>query len=271
MDTKRFNGQLFTRGQFSAVEDVLPVEEALQITVNDSPFTVTMRSPGNEKELIRGLLFTEGITGENLPEFAPEVRERNEAGEITAMDIRIPEGFILKDFTGMRSIASSSSCGLCGKVSFEEEITAATRQFRLNPSRLAAFFTQVSEHQQAFKASGGTHASGVFHRSGKMLSVMEDIGRHNAVDKIIGDLLLSGRLHEADCITVSGRISYEIVSKVMKAGIPVIASVSAPSSKAIETADCAGITLMAFCRNEKFTVYTHAHRIKLDVQVEVKI
>lgn len=271
MDTKRFSGHLFARGQFSGVEDVLPVEEALQITVNDIPFTVTMRSPGNEKELIRGLLFTEGITGEVVPGFEPVVRERNLSGEITVMDVRIPEEYLLRDFSGMRNVASSSSCGLCGKVSFEEEITSTARQFKLHPDLIGGYFDQVVVHQSAFNASGGTHASGAFSRSGQLLLVMEDIGRHNAVDKIIGGLLLNGRLQEVDCITVSGRVSYEIVSKVMKAGIPVLAAVSAPSSKAVETAAAAGITLLAFCRSEKFTVYTHPHRVEMNPVADVKL
>ncbi len=265
MDIKRFKGLRIQRGTLAGVEDALPVEEALRISINDIPFTVTMRSPGNENELIRGLLFTEGITGEIVPDFEPEVRECNQSGEITAMDVRIHEEYLLKSFEGSRSIASSSSCGLCGKVSFEEEITTAARRFRLDPARIEAMFEKVAQQQETFRASGGTHASGVFTRNGGLLMVMEDIGRHNAVDKVIGALLLQGRLGLADCITVSGRISYEIISKIMHAGIPMIASVSAPSSKAIETAEAAGITLMAFCRMDKLTVYTHPGRLEMEL------
>lgn len=265
MDIKRFTGFRIHRGSVSGVEDALPVEEALSISINDVPFTVTMRSPGNEKELIRGLLFTEGITGEIVPDFEPEVRDRNQQGDITAMNIRIQEEYLLKEFEGSRNIASSSSCGLCGKVSFEEEITTASRRFRLDPAMVESMFEKVAQQQETFKASGGTHASGVFTRNGELLVVMEDIGRHNAVDKVIGALLLQERLHLADCITVSGRISYEIISKIMHAGIPMIASVSAPSSKAIETAEAAGITLMAFCRMDKLTVYAHPGRLEMEL------
>ena len=187
------------------------------------------------------------------------------------MDVRIQEDYLLKPFAGNRSIAASSSCGLCGKVSFEETITSASRKFILEAVAVERMFERVAEQQVAFKVSGGTHASGAFTRAGELMLVMEDIGRHNAVDKVIGALLLNGRLGEADCITVSGRISYEIISKIMHAGIPVIAAVSAPSSKAIETADAAGITLMAFCRPGKLTVYTHPERLEMGMEAGVKM
>lgn len=270
MSTKHYSGFLFHRGEFSGVDDVLPVEEVLSISINDQPFTITMRSPGKEKELIRGLLFTEGVVGEVVPDLEPVVRGRSMAGLITALDVTVPDDYLLKAFAGQRSIASSSSCGLCGRTTFEEEIISASKMFQLAPEMVNSLFEQVALHQIDFKASGGTHASGVFSRDGRLLSVMEDIGRHNAVDKVIGDLLIKGKLQEADCITVSGRISYEIISKVMKAGIPMIASVSAPSSMAVETAAAAGITLIAFCRNDKFTVYTHRERIVEPAVVEMK-
>lgn len=270
MSTKHYSGILFHRGEFSGVDDVLPVEEVLSISINELPFTITMRSPGYELELIRGLLFTEGIVGEILPEFSPVVKSRSLTNVITAMDVSVPDDYLLKPYTGQRSIASSSSCGLCGRTTFEEEIVSSAKMFRMEPEMISTLFDKVAEQQVDFKASGGTHASGVFDRNGRLLSMMEDIGRHNAVDKVIGDLILKGTLQEADCITVSGRISYEIVSKVMKAGIPVIASVSAPSSMAIETAEAAGITLIAFCRNEKLTIYTHPERIKIPAEVEMK-
>lgn len=268
MTTRHFTGLLYHRGHFSGVNDVLPVEEALRISINDVPFTITMRTPGHERELIRGLLFTEGITGEFVPDFEPQVIRQNVHGDSTGMNVMIPAMYLLKDFAGTRTIASSSSCGLCGKTTFEETIVSAEKKFELPPEMVRGLFEKVAEYQLDFKASGGTHASGVFDRHGNLLSAMEDIGRHNAVDKVIGALLLKGDLQQADCITVSGRISYEIVSKVMKAGIPMLASVSAPSSMAIETADAAGITLMAFCRNDKLTVYTHPERLTRTVNAE---
>ena len=132
-------------------------------------------------------------------------------------------------------------------------------------------FDQMSEKQRSFKLSGGTHAAGAFTADGKMLSIREDIGRHNAVDKVIGDLIYAGRLEEAECLTVSGRISFEIVSKAISAGIPYLASVSAPSTLAVNMAQESGMTLMAFCRNHKLTVYSNAGNVHTSELVEIPV
>lgn len=258
-----YAGVLFNGRDASAVEDVLAIEETLRISINDVPFTITMRSPGHEEELVTGLLFTEGIyRSAHMPEM--EVTEKNRDGVITAMNIRIPENDLLKTFEGSRSIASASSCGLCGKTELEELIEQTPRSFTMQPSLIALCFEQVGKQQLAFQRSGGTHAAGAFTRNGEVLCVREDIGRHNAVDKVIGALIRAGKLHEADGMTVSGRISYEIVTKAMGAGIPMLASVSAPSGKAVQTAMGAGMTILAFCRNERFTAYTHPERLQLN-------
>jgi FdhD protein len=131
----------------------------------------------------------------------------------------------------------------------------------LEVERVNDMFLKMRQHQNDFIQSGGTHAAGAFDIEGVLLSVQEDIGRHNAVDKVIGDLLINGKLSKAKCLTVSGRISYEIVNKVISAGIPFLASVSAPSSMAVDMAKEAGITLMAFCRNNKFTIYSNPQQI----------
>ena len=127
----------------------------------------------------------------------------------------------------------------------------------------------MSKKQAAFRESGGTHASAAFDKNGKLLGVMEDIGRHNAVDKLIGSLIINKKLEAAKFITVSGRISYEIVNKALSAGIPVLASVSAPSTMAVENAKNAGMTLMAFCRNNKLTVYAHTERVVQNETINV--
>jgi FdhD protein len=258
-----YTGVLFNGRDASAVEDVLAVEETLRISINDVPFTITMRSPGSEEDLVTGLLFTEGIY-RSAGQPMMEVTERNESGVITAMNIRIPEDELLKSFEGSRSIASASSCGLCGKTELEELIAQTPRNFVMEPSLIASCFEKVSQQQLAFQKSGGTHAAGAFTRTGDVLCVREDIGRHNAVDKVIGALIRAGKLQEADGVTVSGRISYEIVSKAMNAGIPLLASVSAPSGKAVQTAMEAGMTILAFCRNERFTAYTNPQRLLLN-------
>ena len=262
MDIKEYKARRFCNGEFSTVHDLLAVEVALRVSINYTPFTVTMRSPGHEKELVRGLLFTEGIYTSTVKEPGFEITDIDEAGHITSVNLCLPGDQVEKEYADTRSMMSVSSCGLCGKTELNDLSTAlVSAEGALKPDIISGFFSAMAEQQKTFRSSGGTHAAGAFGRSGKLMSVMEDIGRHNAVDKVIGDLLCKGQLSESFCLTVSGRISYEIVSKAAAAGIALLASVSAPSSLAIETAENAGICLLAFCRNEKFTVYTHPERI----------
>jgi FdhD protein len=173
---------------------------------------------------------------------------------------------------------SVSSCGICGKTELDtfnkhakplessldsarDDISRGDNE-KLEPGLISKMFGQMSSSQETFKHSGGSHAAAAFTFDGMLLSVMEDIGRHNAVDKVIGDLILKKQLANTKCMTVSGRISYEIVNKCFSAGIPFLAAVSAPSSLAVDLADQFGITLMGFCRDTKFTVYSHSERIK---------
>lgn len=261
-DETIYRGLHYREGKFSEVKDALAVEESLLISVNGETLTVTMRTPGAEEELVRGLLYTEEIyrdTGE--PEYA--VVSRNEKGYITEIDTRIPDGRILKDFAGTRNIISASSCGLCGRTDFEETLSTNTiNEYGTIPAGLVeSLFTKMNEAQAEFRLSGGTHAAAAFTLSGALLDVREDIGRHNAVDKVIGGLLRKGKLEQARILTVSGRISYEIVNKARSAGFPFVASVSAPSTMAVEHALAAGMTLMAFCRNDRLTVYAHPERV----------
>jgi FdhD protein len=257
-----YHAQLFQAGTVQAVEDCLAKEEALQISVNGEPFTITMRSPGNEEELARGLLFTEGLYREESRTPGYEISSRTTEGIITSINMRIPEHYLLRSFGGERNIASTSSCGLCGKTSLEPgAYSVEERNFRIAPEKVMHFFETMRMQQMEFGRSGGTHAAALFNQYGELLVVREDIGRHNAVDKVIGAMLMKGNLKHAACLAVSGRISYEIVSKALSANIAILASVSAPSSLAIDTAMKYGLTLLAFCRGNKFTVYTHPERI----------
>ena len=266
MDVKEYKASRFGTGGFSPVRDLLAVEVALQVSINDTPFTVTMRSPGHEKELVRGLLFTEGIYKAAGEESGFEITRVDEDGHVTAVNILLPEDKVEKAFAESRSLMSVSSCGLCGKTELDVLSTpCVSTGGRLNPEIIPGLFLAMSDKQDSFRSCGGTHAAGAFDRTGTLLTVMEDIGRHNAVDKVIGYLLNRSRIDEAFCMTVSGRISYEIVSKAAAAGFSFLASVSAPSSLAIETAEAAGICLLAFCRNDKFTVYTYPERIIQEV------
>jgi FdhD protein len=270
MSLKLYKGLFYNDQKFSNVEDFLVVEVALSIAVNDIPFTVTMQTPGNEIELARGLLFTEKIyqSLEQHPEII--ITGTNESGFITSVNVKAAPHLILKDFAGNRNVISSSSCGVCGKTELDDlGNDKLTSSALLDPSKIQLMFSEVSERQKAFQKSGGTHAAGAFTVDGQMLIVQEDIGRHNAVDKVIGYLIKNELLHKVECLTVSGRISYEIVSKAKEANIPFLASVSAPSTLAVDSASASGMTLMAFCRNNKLTVYSNPHQVITNTDILV--
>lgn len=262
MTNSSYPGLFYNDGNFSGVNDILAVEESLSIAINGEPFTVTMRTPGFENELVRGLLYTEEVFRDVFEPYI-EITKKNARGIITEINVNIPPDKILKDFKSSRNLISASSCGLCGRTDFEDSISKnkITESISIDASRFEMMFAEMQKHQEAFKLSGGTHASAAFDGNGNILSICEDIGRHNAVDKVIGSLIRKGELHAAKIILVSGRISYEIVNKTLSAGIPVIASVSAPSTMAVENAINAGMTLIAFCRNKKLTIYAHPERI----------
>ncbi len=262
MNTERYTGIFYNEGKFSPVEDILAIEVALAIAVNGIPFTVTMQTPGNESDLVRGLLFSENIFRSITDHPVIDITGRNEEGFITSVNVLIPPHLVLKDFAGTRNVISASSCGICGKTSLDEtETERVLNKEVLDPSLVTEMFDQVGNQQKAFKQSGGTHAAGAFTIDGELLSVQEDIGRHNAVDKVIGFLINNNLLDKVKCLTVSGRISYEIVTKAKAASIPFLAAVSAPSTLAVDQAEEAGISLMAFCRNKKLTVYSNAGQV----------
>lgn len=242
-------------------EDAIAVEVALSIALNGTPFTVTMQTPGRELDLARGLLFTEGVVTDTSLKPQMQVLEKTNKGHITALNVVLPSDCIVKDVSGTRNLVSTSSCGMCGKTSVDETKTQVNNQTLLDGRLVAGMFEQVAAAQNDFKQAGGTHAAGAFNSNGQLIALAEDIGRHNAVDKVIGYLLNNDLLQKASCLTVSGRVSYEIVNKARAAGIPFLAAVSAPSNLAIEKAEEAGITLMAFCRGTKFTIYTHPHQV----------
>jgi FdhD protein len=262
MKIKTYNGLFFNGDFFSQVNDVLAVEVGLSISVNNIPFTVTMQTPGNEIELVRGLLFTENIIRTTSEKVSIQVLSKNEAGFIDAVNVYVDEQLILKDFAGTRNVISASSCGMCGKTSFtDDENEKVFNSELLHPELIKTMFDRVSAIQKTFQQSGGTHAAGVFTIDGNLLNMQEDIGRHNAVDKAIGYLVLNNQLDKVKCLTVSGRISFEIVNKARAAGIPFLASVSAPSSLAVDYAEQSGITLMAFCREKKLTIYSNSNQV----------
>jgi FdhD protein len=261
MTTNNYQGKKFNENIISTVNDALTVEEALQININQKPFSITMRTPGNDQELVRGLLYSEDVyRGEkNLDiELA-----KDEKKIITEANIKIDESLIRSGYSNSRNFLSASSCGICGKTELQE-IDVSCKiddKNQISNKLISKMFEKMRENQNTFKLSGGSHASSAFTIDGELLCTMEDIGRHNAVDKVIGFLVNRNILSKAKCITVSGRISYEIVSKAFAAKIPILAAVSAPSTLSVDFAKELGITLLGFCRENKATCYSHPKRL----------
>lgn len=267
MATRIYEGKKFEGNTRSNTLDYLTIEEALQININNKPFTVTMRSPGDDLSLVRGLLHSEGVI--NDLNFSPDIilRKENEEGIMTIVDLTIPEDKLGQGYTNSRSLLSVSSCGICGKTELEDIAfmgKVLEEKDVVNFVTIQSMFEKMNALQQSFIKSGGSHAAAAFDSNGEILSLMEDIGRHNAVDKVIGELINDETIKRASVITVSGRISYEIIVKTFKARIPIICAVSAPSTLAVDYAKELGITLMAFCRGERATCYSNPQRIKID-------
>lgn len=265
MATRKYQGKKFDAQGVTGVEDALTIEEALQIRINGAPFTITMRTPGADAELIRGMLHCEAVISNTSFHPVIQLHKENEEGILTQADLEIPEEYLGSGYANSRSLLSVSSCGICGKTELDEQGFQGPSlevDNGFDASLFSGLFTQMNRRQADFIQSGGTHAAALFDAEGTLLVAREDIGRHNAVDKVVGRLLLDGTLGQARAMTVSGRISYEIVIKAFKAGIPFLAAVSAPSSLAVDYAKELGITLMGFCREGRATCYAHAHRLQ---------
>lgn len=249
MATRNYQGEKFDVQGVDPVVDALTVEEALQININGKPFTLSMRTPGADNDLIRGLLHSEAIISSTRFHPTPILQRKNEESIVTVVDLEIPEAYLGSGYSNSRSLLSVSSCGICGKTELgEQDFMGKTIEapMQFPAESFTEMFAQMNRGQHDFKQSGGTHAAALFDAKGSLLVVKEDIGRHNAVDKAIGWLLLRDRLDEAKAMTVSGRISYEITIKAFKAGIPFLAAVSAPSSLSVDYAKEFGITLLGF-------------------------
>lgn len=268
MATRIYQGKKYERESFHPTEDALTVEEALQVNINGEPFTVSMRTPGNDMALVRGLLHSEGILSDTKFHPVLHVLMSNDEGIVTIVNVEIPEEKYGAGYSNSRSLLSVSSCGICGKTELKDlevEGEQLQEEPQLKMSLLPKLFDAMHRHQLDFKQSGGTHAAAAFSMEGELLCAMEDIGRHNAVDKVIGELIQKDQLSKAKILTVSGRISYEIVVKCFKGRIPYLAAVSAPSSLAVDYAKELGITLFGFCRGDRGTCYSNAFRLKQEV------
>ena len=244
--------------------DALAVETPLQICINGKPLLVTMCSPDNTQDLVAGLLFTDGVvTEQGLREHCHILISENAHGEPLA-DVHIPPEYICENYVARRATASSSSCGICGRESLDDLAAldlVRSPQRPFDPTRLPQMHQQIAERQVVFGLTGGTHAAAAFDTNGHLLAVAEDVGRHNAVDKVIGLLIARNVRTSAEVLWVSGRISFEIVLKVCRAGIPVLTAVSSPTSLAIETARSVGMTLLGFCRDGRATLFCGADNI----------
>ncbi|HET7220487.1 MAG TPA: formate dehydrogenase accessory sulfurtransferase FdhD [Vicinamibacterales bacterium] len=244
--------------------DVAATEEPMEVRVDGEPLAVIMRTPGADHQLTAGFLFSEGVItcAGDIESLERDPRSAN------VMQVRIREARsadIAARAVARRRVLMNSSCGLCGRVTIESLRVHApmiVAEWTV-PARLIETLPEALRRAQAvFDETGGLHGAGLFDRSGALDVVAEDVGRHNAVDKVIGRMLLDARLPlDQSILFVSGRTSYEIVQKAFLAGIPVVGAVSAPSSLAVELADDAGMTLLGFVRGATFNVYSHRARV----------
>ena len=235
--------------------DRIAVEEPLEIRVNGDPIAVTMRTPGNDEELALGFCLSEGI-----PAIAARIPDDLAANTV---EVDAP-GF---DASGLRrSFYTSSSCGVCGKGALDAVAVEAPRvksELRVAAALVQLLPERLREAQAAFEATGGLHATGLFDAQGELLCLREDVGRHNAMDKVLGWASGEHRLPLSESILcVSGRLSFELVQKAAVAGCPVLAAVGAPSTLAVELARDRGITLCGFVRGATFNVYSKTGRIE---------
>lgn len=234
--------------------DVVAVEEPLEIRVGGEPVAVTMRTPGNDEELALGFCLTEGL--------APIAARLPEDLAANAVEVEA-DGFDPERMR--RHFYTSSSCGVCGKGAIEAVRVAAPRvdsALEVREATVSSLPDRLLEAQRAFAATGGLHATGLFTPEGELLCVREDVGRHNAMDKVVGWAFLQGLIPLAGhVLCVSGRLSFELVQKASVAGCPVLVAVGAPSSLAIELAEDRGLTLCGFVREGRVTVYSEPWRI----------
>lgn len=251
--------------------DTLAAEEPLELRVDGSALTVTMRTPGNDVELAHGFLLTEGVIGAredvSTARYCDGVDDQGR-NTYNVLNVTLAPGVAPPDVGVERNFYTTSSCGVCGKAALDA-VRLASRfdvgtDFQVTPEVLGGLPDTLRERQRVFQATGGLHAAALFDASGELLVVREDVGRHNAVDKAIGWAVMSERvpLHDAGLL-VSGRASFELVQKAAMAGIPMLAAISAPSSLAVELAAERNMSLVGFLRGGEMNVYAGEKRISL--------
>jgi FdhD protein len=259
----------WTDGRMLPHDDALAAEEPLEIRIGSSseamPLTVTMRTPGHDEELAAGFLLTEGIVSDSaqiaaLRGFITSTAGKRNGVEVELRDCEFDPGQLQRNFF------AASSCGICGKASIDairqRGLRAPNSEFRFDPELLCTLPEKLLEAQTVFSRTGGLHAAALFDSSGNLAVLREDIGRHNAVDKVVGWAMLQGQLPlSRHVMLVSGRGGFEIVQKALAASLPILASVSAPSSLAVQLARELGLTLVGFLRGRRFVVYSGPARL----------
>ena len=252
--------------------DLLAGEEPLGIRVDGAALTMTMRTPGDDLELAAGFLVSENVVRSAADIASMTVCDGTTCGHAdhdgmgNIVDVTLAPGVTIPA-GARRSFLTTSACGVCGKASIHDicvlpQAAVSGDAARIMPDVLAGLPSRLRETQRVFSRTGGLHAAGLFTAGGELVAVREDVGRHNAVDKVVGWALLTARLPLAEhVLLVSGRASFELVQKAVLAGIPVLAAVSAPSSLAVELAEEAGLTLVGFLRGPSMNVYTGTYRI----------
>ncbi|MGZ6214189.1 MAG: formate dehydrogenase accessory sulfurtransferase FdhD [Candidatus Limnocylindria bacterium] len=260
-------------GRWSDSPDAIVTEEPLQLLLDGTPLSVLMRTPGEDVELALGLMFAEGIIRSR--EDVREIRISAEAGEAASgipVDASLVESNQVDAHLAAaprrrpeRSMLSSSACGVCGAVLIDDlrrDLSGLKDGPTVDPRLLPGLVEQLRSHQGVFDLTGGLHAAGLFTPGGQLICLREDVGRHNAVDKVVGRVLLDGRLPASDTVlVVSGRAGYEIVQKSISAGIPALCAVGAPSSLAVALAREFNQTLVGFLRGERFNAYSAPGRL----------
>ena len=271
--SRRRISHLVASGQQTEIterSETVVVEEPLEIRINGSPVTVTMRTPGSDVELAQGFLLTEGIISTRAD--VTTVRycrgaEQDGVNTYNTLDVTLAPGVKMPELDVTRNFYTTSSCGVCGKASMDAVWLASRYGPGDDPAVVsAATLTELPARlrsaQKVFASTGGLHGAALFSVDGTMLAVREDVGRHNAVDKVIGWAVEADRIPLAGSVLlVSGRASFELTQKAVMAGIPILAAVSAPSSLAVDLATQSGLTLIAFLRGDSMNVYSRADRV----------
>jgi FdhD protein len=249
--------------------DLVAVEEPMEVRINGASFAVIMRTPGADRDLAVGFLLAEDVirTGDEIGT-VEYCRDATDEGRDNIINVTVTGDAVTRladRLDERRQVTMTSSCGLCGRRTIESlqaRVATVDGAWTISADIVAALPDRLRLSQAVFESTGGIHAAGLFDRSGVLQLSAEDVGRHNAVDKIVGRTLLAGTHPlSQSLLLVSGRTSFELVQKALLAGIPLIAAVSAPSSLAIDLAEQAGITLCGFVRGRQFNIYSHRRRI----------